>query len=155
MPFTVGQWTAAAVLLVALSGCNYLRMFPLYSELYVASPSSIKLDYVDDPRWWDYPTLSMIRGRVEEYCATHPDVPVDVAESLRALVVRDGMDADQVMAVLGRPSKRRRLSSTSELWTYRNRRVAGVRRWYYSWGKLQFDDGRLVQITFEGIEIHK
>jgi hypothetical protein len=97
----------------------------------------------------------MIRRRVDEYCTTHPDISAEAAASLRALTFRKGMNADQVAAVLGQPTKRRRLSAASELWTYDDRSVWGVRRWYYSWGKLRFDDGHLARIDVEYINIHK
>ena len=147
--------TAIVTLLLILTGCNYLRTFPLYSELYVESPEFIELKYLDDPKWWDYPSLSAIRRRIDDYCTTYPDIPAEVAASLRRLTVRKGMNADQIAAVLGQPAKRQRLSPASELWTYDDRRIWGVRRWYYSWGKLRFDDGRLARVDVEYINIHK
>ena len=140
--------------LLGLTGCNYLRTFPLYSELYIEHRDFIELKHIDDPRWWDYPMLASIRQRVEVYCTTHTDVPPDICESLRHLTIRRGMDTEQIVAVLGLPRIRQRLTDVTEVWTY-DQSVEGVRRWYYSWGKLRFDRGILVDIEAEYINIHK
>lgn len=136
------------LLLLGLTGCNYLRTFPLYSELYIERRDSITLKDLGDP------TLASIRQSVEVYCTTHKDVPSDVCESLRQVTIRKGMDMEQVVAVLGLPRERERLTDATEVWTY-DQSVEGTRRWYYSWGKLQFDRGILVDIEAEYINIHK
>ena len=146
----------AAFLLVLLSllspiGCNYLRTFPLYSELHVAHPDFIALQYLDDPRWWDYATLSSIRQSVADYIISHPNLRPDISESLRHLTIRKGMDTEQVLAVLGPPKKRQTLADAMEIWTYDGRK-GGVRSWYYSWGKLQFNRGILMDIEVEYIK---
>jgi len=99
--------------------------------------------------------LSAIRQRVETYCAAHPDLSTDVAASLRRLTVRKGMDPEQVVAIFGLPGQRRQLSDGSVEWTYDDRSVWGIRRLYYSWGKLRFEDGRVGDIKVKQVKIYK
>jgi hypothetical protein len=74
--------------------------------------------------------------------------------SLRRLTIHNGMDPEQAASVLGPPRKRRRLADGAELWVYDKRR-AGVRGWYYSWGTLRFENGVLTHIEAQHINIHK
>lgn len=142
------------MLSLSLVGCNYLREFPLYSEVYVETPDSIRLDYYDDPAWWDYPTLSSIRKRVEAYLAANPHVSPDVQAALRALEIRKGMDKSQVLLVVGEPTRKQGLPDGREEWLYK-KDVAGTLRWYYHWGKLRFQNGILADIEVQRAKIYK
>jgi hypothetical protein len=137
---------ATSLLVFSLAGCNWLRFFPLYAELYVQEHESIALDFVDSPGWWDYPTLAATRERVEVYVARHPDVPSDVVEALRRLTFRRGMNPDQILAVIGPPSRQEQFTDGGQLWTYDDRQVWGMRRWYYSWGRVWFEQGTVARI---------
>jgi hypothetical protein len=63
--------------------CNYLRMFPLYSEVYVREHDTGVLRYLDRADWWDYPTLAAPRKRIEAYVAAHPMLSAQDAMELR------------------------------------------------------------------------
>lgn len=139
---------------LSLAGCNYLREFPLYSEVYVETPDSIRLDYYDDPAWWDYSTLSSIRNRVDAYLKANPNVNPDMRDSLRGLRIKKGMDKAQVLLVVGEPTKKQMLQDGREEWLYKAD-VAGTLRWYYRWGKLQFQNGTLSNIEVQRAKISK
>lgn len=142
------------MLSLSLVGCNYFREFPLYSEVHVETPGSIQLDYYDDPAWWDYPTLSSIRKRVDTYLKANLDVSPNVRDSLRELQIKKGMDKEQVLSVIGEPTKKQFLPDGREEWLYRAD-VAGTLRWYYRWGKLRFQNGILSDIEVHRAKIYK
>jgi len=142
------------MLSLSLVGCNYLREFPLYSEVHVETPDSIRLDYYDNPAWWDYSTLSSIRKGVDAYLRANPNVSPDVRDSLRELQITKGMDKEQVLSVIGEPTKKQVLPDGGEEWLYKAE-VAGTLRWYYRWGKLRFQNGILSSIEVQRAKIYK
>ena len=142
------------MLSLSLVGCNYLREFPLYSEVYVETPDSIRLDYYDDPAWWDYPTLSSIRKRVGAYLQANPNISPDMRDSLQGLQIKKGMDKEQVLSVVGEPTKKQVSPDGVEEWLYKSD-VAGTLRWYYRWGKLRFQNGVLSEIEVQRMRVYK
>ena len=69
-------------------GGNYYRVFPLYSEVYIEHPDFIKLDYIDRPEWWDYPTLATIRKNINDYLEQNPDIASNISATLKNLSIK-------------------------------------------------------------------
>ena len=67
-----------------------------------------------------------------------------------------GMDKEQVVLVLGLPTKKGLLDQTTDLWIYEgDRSNIGERVWYYKWGKLKFENDVLKDIEVQHINILK
>ena len=149
---------AIVILLFLITGAwvgrNYLRTFPLYSEVYVEHPDSIKLKYYDSPDWWDYSTLTSIRKQITDYLVKHPNIDTDITHSLKNLSITKGMNTRQVPLVIGEPSKKKILKDNEELWIYTGT-SGGVLCWYYEWGKVRFKNRILKDIEVKYIHIHK
>ena len=43
------------LIVVLLTGCESVNSFLLPSEEYIEHLDSAKLNYLDDPEWWNYP----------------------------------------------------------------------------------------------------
>ena len=133
------------------SGCNHLRFFPLYSEVRKEQPEVLQLDRKSS----DYQIRLAIHHALDDYCARKPSA-TDACESLRNFTLRKGMDTEQVSILLGPPDTRRTLEQGSELWIYHRRiREVSIRDWYYSRGKLRFEQGVLTDIEHDEIWIDK
>ncbi len=101
-----------SVLAVFLNGCNplnYIRTFPLYSEIKIEHPEFInEVGHEKDYRGWSpgflTPEMEPIRERVNVYLNQHPEVPSSIKSSLQELRVEKGMSQEQVLLIMGEPS---------------------------------------------------
>jgi outer membrane protein assembly factor BamE (lipoprotein component of BamABCDE complex) len=112
---------------------------------------------VEYDRWsgLERPNYS-IRKRIEKYLKQHPDLNVAQKNALIEFKVLKGMRPEQVRLVIGEPSSIGKLKDDTKVWTYRgNRGARGELSWYYGWGKLTFDDEKLVEIEVRHINIVK
>ncbi|MBI3291681.1 MAG: hypothetical protein HYZ73_02570 [Elusimicrobia bacterium] len=64
------------------------------------------------------------------------------------------MDKEQVLSVIGEPTRKRVLPNGCEEWLYKAD-VWGTMRWYYRWGKVRFQSGVLSDIEIQRIKIYK
>jgi len=105
------------LLALFLTSCNHLRTFPLYSEVYIEHPVSIKINYYEIS---DYTTPEMRSAykRVESYLNKNPNTSFSIKTALRALRVEKGMSKEQVRLIIGKPWRKEILDNTSELWIY-------------------------------------
>lgn len=101
-----------------LSGCNHLRTFPLYSEVYVEHPESIKLSYYEVSEY-NTPEMLAASKRIEDYLSKNPDTTFSIEGALRALKVEKGMTKEQVVLVIGEPWEKKDLNDMTELWKYK------------------------------------
>ncbi len=145
------------IVIIFFSGCNYLRNFPLYSELHVRQYESKQLfnekEWIDNPYYKGskrYLDVSKLKNRVKSYLDTYPETPSLQAEAMRELTLLKGMNEDQVIALAGKPTNINKKKFNEEIWTYRRWRSDPF-VWYYSWGHLKFKDKILTII--EPLEI--
>src|SRR3989338_7745233 len=132
------------VVTLMLTGCGSVSALIVCTpKPYIEHPQSIKLDYYDDPGWWDYKNLSLVRQRIKDYLNKENSIDADVKNSLEALTFHNGMTKEQIVLVIGEPVKKKILKDNNEQWTYSGAK-GGVMQWYYRWGKLKFFDGKLV-----------
>ncbi|MBF0386192.1 MAG: hypothetical protein HQL27_10055 [Candidatus Omnitrophica bacterium] len=152
-----------AFIVFLLSGCNYLREFPLYSEVYVEHPPKIQLftqglinsftAYSDTENAKEY---FRIKKRISDYLDKNKNLSGDITVALENSEVILGMDKEQVALVLGLPTRKVLHDKTIELWIYEgDRSDIGERVWYYKWGKLKFENGTLKDIEVQHINIAK
>ena len=146
------QLTVVCLMVMSLvAGCNYLRTFPLYSEVWIEHPEHIKLfeDYNIDYFIQSLPdsdvtkTYLSTKAQVSDYLDKHKDLSKDISTALNELKIKKGMTTGQVILVIGEPAKKKISKDGIELWVYNQ---SGIRQWYYKWGKLRFKDGILVKI---------
>lgn len=142
------------LLLILLGVRSNFKTFPLASEIFIEHPNSIKLDYYDNPEWWDYKNLSKIRERIKDYLERNPDISINIKSVLNALEFEKGMNKEQVLLVTGEPRKRKVLKDGTELWTYSGAK-GGILQWYYEWGRLKFKDGILMDIEAQFLTVYK
>jgi len=102
-----------------LNGCNYMRTFPLYSEVSVEHPQRIELFtpgiievYTGNPDSDNAKAYFRIKERIASYLNEKEDLRGDVADALKNCEVISGMDKEQVTLVLGLPTKKKRLDQT-------------------------------------------
>ena len=83
--------------------------------------------------------------RLDEYFATHGEIPSSVADAMRRGHVTLGMDEEQVFAVLGEPVRRSRYEGpgAAEVWIYRGYKLHQGYAHGASLYRLVFLDGRL------------
>ena len=153
------------IIFIALlfNGCNYLRVFPLYSEVYVDHPQRIQLftpglikSFTGYPDTENAKSYFRIRERISNYLDKNKNLSSDVVVALKNSEVTLGMDKEQVALVLGLPTKKRLLDQTTDLWIYEgDRSNIGERVWYYKWGKLKFENDVLKDIEVQHINILK
>lgn len=146
------------ILSLDLMGCNYLRTFPLYSEIYTEHTDKVQL--FDERLWMNnqfyqgsdrQKDVSKLKQSVEAYLKSNPNTRPELAEAMRELIFSKGMSPAEVMAVAGKPSSRS-LKDNEEVWIYKK---DGLLSWYYRWGKLTFKNNLLVDIEAQHIEIYK
>jgi hypothetical protein len=107
------------LMVLVLSGCNHLRTFPLYSEVYVEHPDFIKLSYYEPSGYTDaIPETREAYERIEDYLSKNLDVPFSIRAALRAFRVEKGMNEEQVRLIIGEPRRKKILKDGSELWIY-------------------------------------
>lgn len=146
------------VVLGIVRGCDYLNprawnIFP-GAKLYSIHEDSVKLEYYDDKQWWNYPTLSKVRNRIQEYLMTHDSIDPQIISSMTELRLTKGMDKTQAEVLVGGPTKIIKTIDNREVYHYRGTRN-GELPWYYGWAKLTFQDNRIIDIEIEGIKIPK
>lgn len=146
------------ILSLNLMGCNYLRTFPLYSEIYTEHADKVQL--FDERKWLSNQfyqgsdkqlEVSELKQSVETYLKSNPNTKPKVAEAMRELVFSKGMSQAEVMVVAGKPSSRF-FKDNEEIWIYKK---DGLFRWYYGWGKLTFRNTLLADIETQYIKIYK
>ncbi|MEW6170761.1 MAG: hypothetical protein AB1472_04325 [Candidatus Omnitrophota bacterium] len=155
-------------LLLFITGCNYLRTFPLYSEVRVEHPENILLfnDYfanlmeksIKENRLdlHSVKIYSKLKERILNYLSQKKDINENIILALKEFKVIRGMNTSEVALVLGKPTKKIELDNNNESWIYLGDR-SGVEEWdwYYKWGKAIFQNGILTDIEIQTIDIYK
>ena len=154
-----------ACIMGLLNGCNYLRTFPLYSEVYIEHPQRIQLftsglinalaaypnQNTDNAKEY-----FRIIKRISDYLHKNNKLNTNVVAALQNIEVILGMDEEQVALVVGWPTKKIPLDNNVDLWIYMGDRSSiSERIWYYKWGKLRFENKILKDIEVQHINIAK
>ncbi|PIP20856.1 MAG: hypothetical protein COX40_02515 [Candidatus Omnitrophica bacterium CG23_combo_of_CG06-09_8_20_14_all_40_11] len=101
--------------------------------------------------------IAVLKAEVEKYISQHPDLSETAKNNLRGLKVTQGAAGDEVILLLGKPDKMRKVGGAghygaSEIWIYKISKIRAftifilpvffVHEGYY----LYFKDGALVEI---------
>lgn len=143
------------LILIFLSGCNYLRKFPSYSEVYVEHPDYVQLFRgIKAEQIRAISAYPKIKQRVLYYLEKVEDIEPEIATGLNALRIQKGMRKGHVFLLTGEPTKKKILRDNKELWIYKGDRYKkGECDWYYHWAKLMFEHGVLIDIQLKNINI--
>lgn len=152
-----------AFIVLLLNGCNYLREFPFYSEVYVDHPPRIQLftqglinSFTTNSNTENAKSYFRIKERILDYLDKNRNLSDDIVVALKNSEIIFGMDKEQVVLVLGLPTRKVSADKTSDLWIYEgDRSNIGERVWYYKWGKLKFENNILKDIEVQHINIVK
>lgn len=157
------QLLTIACIVGIFSGCNYLRTFPLYSEVYIEQPQKIQLftpgliNAVSAyPKTENAKVYFRIKERISNYLDKNSNLDANILAALKNSEVILGMSEEQVVLVVGQPTKKISLGGNSDLWIYKgDRSKVDERVWYFKWGKLRFENNILKEIKVQHINISK
>jgi len=127
-------------------------IWPFIPKPYIEHPNLIRLTYLDDPNWWDYKTLSLVRQRVNSYLDQKPNMSPENKKFMEEFSFRKGMNQEQISVIIGAPRKINTLNDGSSLWVYSGVN-GGMLQWYYKWGKLKFSNGILTDIEVQYVHM--
>lgn len=143
-------------IVILLIGCTSANSFLLPSEERIEHPDFVKLNFLDDPEWWNYSNVLKIKKRVKSYLDSNPDTKSEFKLALQELKIVKGMSKEEVFAVVGEPTKVVRENDGVELLVYEGKTdIDDVIGWYSGWGKLRFKNNVLVDIEVRRVEVHK
>ena len=143
-----------------LCGCNYLRTFPLYSEVYVQYYNEIQL--FNEKIWVNklyykksdkFKRAEAIKKLVSAYKNENPNVDFVILEAMENFKLVTGMKKLEAEIIAGKPSQKYRNKLGHEVWLYK--KWPDVFTWYYKWGKLEFENNMLINIEAQHIDIEK
>ena len=139
-------WLALLLGCLSTWGCN---------RVFVTHPDAIEFKHPTI----SYSTEAHIQKRVADYLNKHPDIDLNVKSALLTSTIIKGMDQDQVLVVVGEPSKRKIVGNEIEEWTYTESLSGDAFReakfpgsWYYNWAKLTFKRGKLADMAVQQVE---
>ncbi|MBM3251720.1 MAG: hypothetical protein FJZ11_02940 [Candidatus Omnitrophica bacterium] len=143
-------------IVILLTGCASANGFLLPSEEHIEHLNSVRLNYLDDPGWWNYSNVLKIKERVKSYLDSNPETKNEFKLALQELKIVKGMSKEEVFTVVGKPTKVSRENDGIELLIYEGKTdIDDVIGWYSEWGKLRFKNNILVDIEVRLVEVHK
>lgn len=159
--------TSISIVIILLSGCNYFRTFPLYSEVRIEHPESIQLfdDYIIGLKEeaikkgqiaYGTKIYSKIKNRITDYLSEHKNISSEIMNALGHFRIIPGINTDEVLLLVGQPTRIIKSKNGGETWVYSgDRSKIEEWDWYYKWGKLKFEGGILKDIEIQSIDIWK
>jgi len=142
-----------------ITGCNYLRTFPLESKLYTEHLSEVQI--FDESIWHDnlyyensskQKSILEIKRKIEIYIQENPNRNKQMIIALKNFTIRKGMNKIEILILAGNPTKKS-FKDNNEVWLYK--KWPDPFAWYYKWGKLTFSEGVLIDIVAQRIDIYK
>lgn len=148
------------LLISTFLGCNYMRMYPTYSEVSVQHRKSVRIynendkffkERILDPK--KYKAIQKQKQEIEDYISTKEDLSEDKKKALRNVTLTAGMSGEDVKVMIGEPSKIKRKGKYIEIWIYKEKDVPVKYYWFHEWAKLHFDSGKLTDIETKHLSV--
>ena len=151
----------AAIFAISLGGCNYLRLYPQYSEIYIQHQEAVRIfdensrfqkEWVLDPL--KFRLMQKQKEEIENYINSSAQVPEKIKNALRSFTLMTGMNPGEVELLIGKPSIIKDRGTVKEKWIYKEKDRPLKYYWFYDWAKLHFKKGILDDIEIKHVKIY-
>jgi hypothetical protein len=148
------------VILASILGCNYLRMYPTYTDISVKHRDAVRIydendrffkEWIMDPK--KYKLIQEHKQRIAEYIKATPDLSEERKEAMRQSIITTGMNKEQVKVLLGEPSKIKREGKWKQIWIYQEKDMPTKYYWFYEWAKIHIVSDLVTDIETKHINI--
>jgi len=135
------------LLALFLVGCNHLRTFPLYSEVFIEHPEFIKINCYEN-NTYNIPKERLAWEQIKTYLDKNTGVSFSIKSALKALRIEKGMNKEQIVLIIGEPDSKEVLNNITEVWRYDEKKDNILRT--INWvSQLKFQNNILIDYNRE------